>query len=103
MPQHFVEYESDHEACETLFPGSVVMENNRFQVRLPLKLPMGQIRLGDSFSIALKRLHNLERRLVRNPSLFKAYSEFIKEYIDLGHAKVLNLQHYNLKEDLVYF
>lgn len=103
VPQHFVEYESDHEACETLFQGSVVMENNRFQVRLPLKLPMDQIRLGDSFSIALKRLHNLERRLVRNPSLFKAYSEFLKEYIDLGHAKVLNLQHYNLKEDPVYF
>lgn len=39
----------------------------------------------------MRLLLSLERRFQRNFDLFKQYKEFIAEYINLGHAHVLDL------------
>lgn len=44
--------------------------------------------LGDSRSLALKRLFNLERRLTKDVKLYDAYRKFMNEYLSLGHMKL---------------
>jgi hypothetical protein len=45
--------------------------------------------IGLSFDQALKRFQSLERKLSRDLSLKGAYTEFINEYVDLGHMEVV--------------
>lgn len=59
------------------------LESGRFCVRLPL-IDSPDC-LGDSYFLARKRFFNLERRLDKNPRIKQMYSDFIKEYRDLGH------------------
>ncbi|XP_071574714.1 uncharacterized protein [Temnothorax nylanderi] len=59
------------------------LPNGRYMVRLPFKGI--SVDLGDSFQTASKCWDRLERRLARNPKLHEAYSEFLREYEDLGH------------------
>lgn len=76
-------------ACESHFLAHTTrLETGRFCVKLPLK--DSPECLGDSFTLAKKRLLNLEKRFRRNPSLKIQYSEFIKEYEDLGHLSETN-------------
>ncbi|KAL4121517.1 hypothetical protein QTP88_014012 [Uroleucon formosanum] len=44
--------------------------------------------LGSSRSLALNRLYNLEHRLSKDPELYKAYRNFMEEYITLCHMKL---------------
>lgn len=60
-------------------------ENGRYVVFIPLKenaLPM-----SDTRNIALRRFHQLERKLQRDSELKQKYVEFMKEYEELGHMK----------------
>ncbi|XP_049871359.1 uncharacterized protein LOC126370525 isoform X1 [Pectinophora gossypiella] len=59
--------------------------------------------LGDTLNLALKRFYNLEKRLQKDPVLLDLYSNFIHEYIDLGHATKIDINQYNLDRDPVYF
>ncbi|XP_025407092.1 uncharacterized protein LOC112681043 [Sipha flava] len=43
--------------------------------------------LGESCSLAQKRLFNLESRLNKDPALYAEYQQFMKEYLALGHMK----------------
>lgn len=61
------------------------------------------MQLGDSFSYALQRFYNLERRFSKDESLSKKYKEFIQDYVEQGHAKVFDIQNYNLNDGQVYF
>ena len=47
----------------------------------------GEFKLGLSKNLAMRRFLNLERKLIRDPELHKRYSDFIKEFIDLGHME----------------
>lgn len=89
--------------CEAEFKNSVQLINNRFQVRLPLKVPIEELHLGDSFTLALQRLNNLTKRFNKNPELKEAYSEFIREYVDLGHAEIIDLASSTTPIDQFYF
>ncbi|XP_022161617.1 uncharacterized protein LOC111027526 [Myzus persicae] len=81
--------------CETFFKNSTSRDSSgRFCVALPFhdlftnsvqfqtSSPHG---LGESRSVALKRFHNLERRLAKDVELYAAYRQFMSTYLKLGH------------------
>ncbi|KAG7188080.1 hypothetical protein KM043_015930 [Ampulex compressa] len=75
--------------CEALFKSSYKRdEQGRFVVKLPFKSEKLS-QLGESRNVALKRFHNLERKLNRQPSLKKEYSQFIREYRELGYMRLV--------------
>ena len=57
----------------------------RFVVQMPIKDDCQK--LGYSKANAMKRFLGLERTLHRDDSLFKKYSAFIQEFLDLGHLE----------------
>lgn len=61
-------------------------ERGRFCVRLPMVDTPDC--LGDTYRLAKKRLTYLEKRFRKNPLLKLEYSNFIKEYIKLGHMSI---------------
>ncbi|XP_049884837.1 uncharacterized protein LOC126379881 isoform X3 [Pectinophora gossypiella] len=76
--------------CETHFMTHTTrLEDGRFSVRLPLVTTPDC--LGDSYSVAKKRFLNLEKRFERHAQLKSMYSDFMKEYEDLGHMSESSL------------
>lgn len=70
--------------CEEHFASTYQRDQNgRFIVQLLLKNPVSM--LGELQEIAEKRLHTIERKLRKNEDLKKAYTDFIREYGNLGH------------------
>lgn len=104
VPQSFEESNSEHDKCEQIFKESVKLQNKKFEVALPLKLPLDSISetLGDSLHLALKRFYNLEKRLQKDKSLLELYKSFIHDFLDLGHASIIDISQYNLSKDPVY-
>lgn len=49
-----------------------------------------QIRLPDSYSMALQRLVNVESRMRRNPEYAQQYCAQIQAYLDKGYARMLS-------------
>lgn len=77
----------DDAFCENHFIKNATRDiNGRFIVRIPLKLSKHE--LGDSKQQALKRFYSLENKLNKNDLLKQKYSEFINEYISLGHMSL---------------
>ncbi|XP_038117973.1 uncharacterized protein LOC6051048 [Culex quinquefasciatus] len=71
--------------CEEIFAKTTVRDaEGRFVVQLPKKDYVME-RLGDSKDIALKRLEGMERRFAVNSTLKTLYTEFIQEYLAMGH------------------
>lgn len=105
VPEIFPEKLPEHDYCEKLFDETTKLEGNKFQVSMPLKVPLEQVNseLGESFHLAYERFINLEKRLHKNTTLFHAYKKFIDEYIQLNHAEVCNINSYNMSKDPVYF
>ncbi|XP_018407682.1 PREDICTED: uncharacterized protein LOC108783580 [Cyphomyrmex costatus] len=76
---------AEERQCETHYKENHYRaEDGRFVVKLPIRENELQT-LGNSYDIALKRFHALEGRLSRHPELKAAYTQFMQEYIDLGH------------------
>ncbi|GFW88560.1 DUF1758 domain-containing protein [Trichonephila clavipes] len=60
----------------------------RYSVSLPFKENVQEnVNLGDSRSIASKRLDQQWRRLDRDPKLNNLYTKFIEEYLSLDHME----------------
>ncbi|GFY56303.1 DUF1758 domain-containing protein [Trichonephila inaurata madagascariensis] len=60
----------------------------RYSVSLPFKENIQEnVNLGDSRSIASKRLDQLSRLLDRDPILNNLYTKFIEEYLSLDHME----------------
>lgn len=79
----------DERKCEELFINTHLREDNgKFSVRIPLRDSPDT--LGDSYTFAKKRFFNLERKLERLPELKRRYTEFMREYNDLGHMTKIN-------------
>nr|XP_034174770.1 uncharacterized protein LOC117601734 [Osmia lignaria] len=75
---------AEERAAEDLFKQSTVRDaDGRYCVRLPFN-EQKQL-LGNSREIAQKRFYALERKLHLDQDLLVRYSEFLKEYEDLGH------------------
>jgi len=71
-------------ACEKHFElNTRRLETGRYEVKLPLS-DSPDI-LGDSFKTARAEFLALEQRLLKQPQLKKDYSQFLDEYLPLGH------------------
>lgn len=105
VPQIFNEASTEAELCEESFKSSVILNNQQFQVDLPLKVPLEQVNdhLGDSFNLALSRFVNLEKKLHKNEELFQQYKQFIDQIIELGHGRYIDIAQYDFKNDPIYF
>lgn len=104
------EYSNEENLAEEHFIKTVRRDNNgRFIVSIPLKEPI--TKLGESKQLAQNQFYNLERRLNSNPKLKQMYSNFMREYEDLGHMSKVEINdnqivyysphHGVLKEDSV--
>lgn len=94
----------DEKMAEDIFVKTTkVLKDGSFQVDLPFKSPTEYLKLGDSFFMAKKRFHNLERRLGKNSQLKTNYSNFIDDYVELNHAKFVPLELQNNNFENKYF
>lgn len=100
-----MEHTSEQQYVEKHFTDTVKLENNQFEISMPLKLPLCDMNnaLGESLGLALKRFLNLENKLQKDKPLQKEYKSFIHEYLELGHASIVDITLYDLSKDPVYF
>ena len=62
--------------------------DGRYQVALPWKENVPD--LPDNYDMALRRLCNTERRLLKNPEIAAAYSENITQYLEKGYIRKID-------------
>lgn len=105
VPQVFSEQISEHELTEQIFQSTIKLDNDKFTVDLPLKIPLNEVSptLGNSFDLALYRFLNLEKKLQKNVNLLTEYTRFIHEYVDLGHAHNIDFDSIDFSQDPIYF
>ncbi|XP_061387499.1 uncharacterized protein LOC133322523, partial [Musca vetustissima] len=79
----------EQQNCEQHFLKNVSVQNDgRIMVKLPLKGDPNA--LGESRDIALRRFFSMERKLNKNPDLKTEYSNFLREYEEMGHMSQVN-------------
>lgn len=84
IPKPKSAFSAEEKKCEEIFISTTKREQDgRFNVRIPLKESANS--LGDSYKAAETRFKSLERKFDRSPQFKQLYSDFIHEYIDLGH------------------
>ena len=84
-------YSPDEQACENLYQKTTRQdEASRYIVSLPWKNRenLRSAHFENSHSAALRALSGLEANFAKDEKLKIAYTEFIKEYIDLGHMSL---------------
>ncbi|XP_075235031.1 uncharacterized protein LOC142332470 [Lycorma delicatula] len=92
----------DNSICERNFIENTIRnKDGRFIVTLPCK--SDNIKLGDSLNNAKNRFLSLERKLIQDPSFKKGYSNFINEYINLGHMSELNSKDLLIPDSEVFY
>ncbi|XP_072398237.1 uncharacterized protein [Diabrotica undecimpunctata] len=95
---------SSEQRAEDIFKSSLtILPSGRFQVDLPLKTPNEYQKLGESFHLAKRRFFNLEKRLNKSDELRHLYTEFISEYVSLGHCKYVPLSKLNESSEHKFF
>jgi len=62
--------------------------DGKYQVALPWKENIPD--LPDNYDIALRRLCNTEKRLLKNPDIAAAYSENITQYLEKGYIRKID-------------
>ncbi|XP_037957528.1 uncharacterized protein LOC119687322 [Teleopsis dalmanni] len=88
-------WNEEEQLCEDAFvKTTTTLPDGRIEVQLPFK--ESPLLLGDSYNVALKRFHSLERRLSHNCDLKYQYTNFMKEYEQLNH--MTEVQNVNLKQ-----
>ncbi|MCG8047834.1 MAG: hypothetical protein N0E48_19785, partial [Candidatus Thiodiazotropha endolucinida] len=81
---------------------SMTYDNQMYRVAIPWKerTPV----LPDNYTMALRRLENTEKRLMRSPDIAKMYAEIIEEYVRKGYIrKVPEQEHSQSKWYLPHF
>ncbi|XP_043259316.1 uncharacterized protein LOC122401314 [Colletes gigas] len=72
--------------CETLYMETTKRDRDgRYIVQLPFNDKRNNI--GQSYGTALNRFYSIERKLARDKVLQQYYSNFLREYRDLGHMR----------------
>lgn len=89
--------------CERIFTETVHQDDSgRFVVDLPVdadRLPL----LGNSHNLAYRCFLSLEKKFKSNPEFHKSYAAFIKEYLELGHAFVVEDYSPHQAEQVEYY
>jgi len=62
-------------------------ENGRYVVRLPFKETPHS--MNSSYDVAVRRLAQVERSLLRNPSVYNQYREFMNDYFRQNHMELV--------------
>lgn len=79
----------EQERCEEIFMQTYRrFPDGRFQVNIPFKKSLNQ--LGSTRAVALRRFHNLERRLQRDPELGQLYCSTMKALIDSDQMRLVS-------------
>lgn len=79
-----------NDKCEQLYTQTTTrLTDGRYQVCLPLKPDLEQ-NLGASKPQAIAQFKQLERKFQKNPTYATDYSDFIKEYENMGHMKLVD-------------
>ncbi|XP_062540880.1 uncharacterized protein LOC134208936 [Armigeres subalbatus] len=82
-------YSVEEHHCEDFFQSTTSRdETGRYIVRVPRK-PDFDAMLGESKIGALRRFEQLERRLERDQKLKEEYHDFMREYLSLGHMRLV--------------
>ena len=84
-------YLPDEQACEGFYQKTTRQDElGRYIVSLPWKNRdnLSSAHLENSHSAALRALNRLEAHFAKDEKLKIAYTDFIKEYIDLGHMSL---------------
>ncbi|KAF0736570.1 Integrase catalytic domain-containing protein, partial [Aphis craccivora] len=75
--------------CEEIFSRETYRDwSGRFVVPLPFRVPPTPHTFNGSRKLALTRFEHLERKLVRDDSLYSVYKQFMADYESLGHMSV---------------
>ncbi|XP_050305604.1 uncharacterized protein LOC126742841 [Anthonomus grandis grandis] len=78
----------DEKRAEEIYQNTVSRDcTGRFTVALPFK--QNSPIFGDTFSLAHCCFMSLEARLLKNPELYKLYSDFMREYISNKHMSLV--------------
>ncbi|GIY59832.1 reverse transcriptase [Caerostris darwini] len=81
-------YTQEETACENHFIQTFSRDSTgRFAVKFPFRESSDE--LGSFRDIAIHRLHQIERRFAKNPSLFNEYHKFMEDYLKLGHMELI--------------
>ncbi|GIX67568.1 hypothetical protein CDAR_563991 [Caerostris darwini] len=81
-------YTQEETACENHFIQTFSRDaTGRFAVKFPFRESSDE--LGSSRDIAIHRLHQIERRFAKNPSLFNEYHKFMEDYLKLVHMELI--------------
>ena len=79
---------SDEQCALEQMEKSLKYLNGRYQVALPWKENVPD--LPDNYGMALRRLCNTEKRLLKNPEIAAAYSENINQYLEKGYIRKID-------------
>lgn len=75
---------AEEQLCEDIFTANTERDDTgRYTVRIPIKAKAPE--LGESRSIAVRRLLQMEARFTKKPELKQQYADFMAEYLRLGH------------------
>ena len=88
-------------ACERHFDSTVKLVNGRYTVSLPLN--QDPLILGESKTIAQKRLLSLERSLKKDQNLRNAYDSFMLDYLSQDHMSIIEEKLLREKQTPVYY
>jgi len=89
-PPKKVHVSIDDQTTEKMFIKSVNRETSgRYVVKLPFRSEPPD--LGDSYHVAARSFQNLEVRLNRDSELKAQYTNFMNEYLELGHMRSVNM------------
>ncbi|XP_058448917.1 uncharacterized protein LOC131428875 [Malaya genurostris] len=89
--------------CEEHFQSTITRdETGRYVARYPKRNGF-HAKIGESKSTALRRYHQLEKRLEKDSSLREKYIEFLQEYLDLGHMHHIGSVDSTLDEELTAY
>ncbi|GAB1860689.1 hypothetical protein CAJAP_01768 [Camponotus japonicus] len=83
-------YSSEERFCERHFVDNIRRD---FEGRVIVTLPIIEHKLkelGETRDTAMRRFHSLERRLNRDLNLKSQYVAFMREYLSLGHMKLID-------------
>ncbi|XP_070517916.1 uncharacterized protein [Cardiocondyla obscurior] len=81
----------EDEKCEQHFLSTHRRDKGgRYIVRLPFS--SDPTKLGESKSIALSCLNRMSQRFTQNPEFYQLYSDFLSEYLNLGHMALTEHQ-----------
>lgn len=84
-------YSKEEQSCEEHYATTHIRENDgRFQVTLPMQSDISD--LGESRETALKRLLYMEKKFQKQPDLKEKYTQFMQEYLQLGHMECIEDQ-----------